>query len=220
MTRSTLPTATAVALTLATALALTACGSDSKPSNEISGIPTTAATTAPATPSATPGDSVKRPPTDLPSDLKMVFTWPKTGDSARDSVLNDGEQYIRAIKRASAKNDLKDPAYAFYSRNEGLVYAHNQVKANIDGGWAPTGDDRYYEAKADVFKAGSATLTFCRDQSKVFSKKVKTGEVVRSPANDKSYVLYNLLLVKDGSSNGVWQTSKITVLEGALQCKG
>ncbi|MCM2427837.1 hypothetical protein [Streptomyces sp. RKAG337] len=220
MTRSTPPIAAALATATALALALTACGSDAKPSEGISGVPTTAPTTAPTTPSASPADSVKRPPTDLPSDLKMVFTWPKTGDAARDSVLNDGEQYMRAIKRASAKDDLKDPAYAFYSRNDGLAYAHNQIKANIDGGWAPTGDDRYYEAKADVFKAGSATLTFCRDQSKVFSKKVKTGEVLRTPADDKSYVLYNLLLVKDGSSNGVWQTSKITVVEGAAQCKG
>lgn len=111
------------------------------------------------------------------------------------------------------------PAYTFHSRNDGLVYAHDQIKANIAGGWAPTGSDRYYEAKAAVFQTGSATLTFCRDQSKVFSKKVQTGQVVRTPANDTSYVLYNLLLVTNGSSHGVWQTSKITVLEGALQCK-
>lgn len=218
MTRSTLPIA--AALTMATILSLSACGSDAEPADEISGVPTAAPTSAPATPSTAAGDSVQRPPTDLPSDLKMVFTWPKTGDAARDSVLNDGEQYLRAIKRASVKNDLKDPAYPFYSRNDGLVYAHNQIKANISGGWAPTGDDRYYAAKADVFKAGSATLTFCRDQSRIFSKKVKTGEVVRTPATDKSFVLYNLLLVKDGSSKGVWQTSKITVVEGAAQCKG
>ncbi|MDF9813825.1 hypothetical protein [Streptomyces sp. SPB162] len=218
MTRSTLPIA--AALTMATVLSLSACGGDATPSDKISGVPTAApTTTAPATPSTAPSDSVKRPATDLPSDLKMVFTWPKTGDAARDAVLNDGEQYMRAIKRASAKSDLKDPAYTFYSRNDGLTYAHNQIKANISGGWAPTGDDRYYEAKADVFKAGSATLTFCRDQSKVFSKKVKTGEVVRTPATDKSFVLYNLLLVKDSTSRGVWQTSKITVVEGAAQCK-
>ncbi|MDJ0346707.1 hypothetical protein QMK19_34590 [Streptomyces sp. H10-C2] len=210
-----------VALVTAAALALTACsGDDAKTSGQATGAPSTPSTTTPTRDTSSPSATARRPVTDLPSDLKMVFVWPKTGNTTQDAVLNDGEQYIRALKRASAKNDLTDPGYAFYSRNDGRAYARSQIQANITGGWAPTGDDRYYDAKADVFKAGSATLSFCRDQSKVFSKNVETGAVVRTSPNAKSFVLYNLLLVTDTASHGVWQTTKITVIAGAPQCRG
>lgn len=215
MTRSALYVT--AALTAATAILLTACGgSNAGDSDKIAGTSTTAPT---ATPSASPADAVKRPPTDLPKDLTMVFDWPKTGDATKDAVLNDSMQYLRAVKRASAGNDLRDPAYGFYSRDQALSYAHAQIKANIDGGWAPVGQDHYFRATVDAFKAGSATLSFCRDQSKVFSKKVTTGKVNRTGVDDSSYLLYNLLLVKDSVSKGVWQTTRITVLKAA-QCKG
>lgn len=149
----------------------------------------------------------------------MTFDWPKTGDATKDAVLNDGEQYMRALKRASAENSLKDPAYQFYSRNDALNYAHDQIKANIDGGYAPTGQDHYYAAKVTIVRTGSATLSFCRDESKVFSKKVKTGKVLRTTPSSKSFVRYNLLLTNDSGSNGVWQASQITVIVGASQCR-
>jgi hypothetical protein len=219
VTRTTLPL-TAVALSATAALLLTACGGGStKGSDTIPGANTAPASSSSPSPSASATeDSVKRPSTALPKDITMTFDWPQTGNAKQDAVLNDGEQYMRAIMRASALNDLKDPAYQFYSRDRGFAYAHRQIKANIDGGWAPTGLDRYYKATANVFKAGSATLSFCRDQSKGFSKSVKTGKVNRTGTNTLSYLLYNLLLVKDADSNGVWQTFQITVIEAA-QCK-
>ncbi|MFF7197231.1 hypothetical protein ACFZAM_26430 [Streptomyces sp. NPDC008079] len=221
MTRSSLPIA--VALAASAGLLLTACGgggSDSSDKIQPSETVTTAAPTATtASPTQAAGDGVNRPSTELPKDLTMAFEWPKTGDATKDAVLNDGEQYLRALKRASARDDLKDPAYQFYSRNAALTYAHDQIKANVDGGFAPTGEDHYYSAKVSIVRSGSATLSFCRDQSKVFSKKVKTGEVLRSAPNDDSFILYNLLLTKDAASNGVWQSSQITVIEGAKQCR-
>lgn len=150
---------------------------------------------------------------------QMTFDWPRTGDATKDAVLSDGEQYVRALKRASALEDLKDPAYQFYSRNAALTYAHDQIKANADGGWAPTGQDHYYDAKVKVVRSGSATLSSCRDQSKVFSKNVKTGKINRTAPSANSFLLYNLLLVNDSGSNGVWQASQITVIEGAAQCR-
>ncbi|MEV6013034.1 hypothetical protein AB0M29_40510 [Streptomyces sp. NPDC051976] len=149
----------------------------------------------------------------------MAFEWPRTGDATKDAVLSDGEQYMRALKRASAEESLRDPAYQFYSRDDALTYAHDQIEANIDGGYAPTGDDRYYAAKVSVARAGSATLSFCRDESKVFSKKVKTGKVLRTAPTKDSFVSYHLLLVKDAASHGVWQSSQITVIVGAAQCR-
>jgi hypothetical protein len=217
VTRSTLPIAAAA---LSAGLLLTACGGGGADnSDKIQPSSTTANPTATsAVPTAT-ADAVKRPSTALPKDLTMAFDWPKTGDATKDAVLGDGEQYIRALKRASAEDNLKDPAYQFYSRDDALSYAHDQIKANVDGGYAPMGQDHYYSAKVGLVRSGSATLSFCRDQSKVFSKVVKTGKVLRSAPNADSFIQYNLLLVKDGHSNGVWQTSQITVIEGAKQCR-
>ncbi|MBY8882767.1 hypothetical protein [Actinacidiphila acidipaludis] len=219
MTRTSLPIA--VALAASAGLLLTACGGSGSSSDKITSSATTPTSAAPTTtaPSPTASDTVKRPSTALPKDLTMTFDWSKTGDATKDAVLNDGEQYIRALKRASANDDLKDPAYQFYSRDDALSYAHDQIKANVDGGYAPTGQDHYYDANVKIVRTGSATLTFCRDQSKVFSKVVKTGKVIRSAPNADSFILYNVLLVKDGNSNGVWQSSQITVIEGAKQCQ-
>jgi hypothetical protein len=220
VTRSSLPLA--VALAASAGLLLSACGgggSDSSDKIATSSTGPAATAAATTTASATASDDVKRPSTALPKDLTMTFDWPRTGDATKDAVLRDGEQYVRALKRASAEGDIKDPAYLFYSRDDALSYAHDQIKANIDGGWAPTGHDHYYAAKVDVVNSGSATLSFCRDQSKVFSKNVKTGKVVRGTPNADSFILYNLLLVHDSASNGVWQSSRITVIEGAKQCR-
>jgi hypothetical protein len=164
-------------------------------------------------------EAVKRPSTALPKDLTMAFDWPKTGDPTKDAVLEDGEQYIRALKRASALDDLKDAAYQFYSRDDALSYAHDQIKENVDAGLAPTGHDHYYDPKVKIVRSGTATLSFCRDQSQVFSKKVSTGQVNRTTPDDNSYLLYNLLLVKDAASHGIWQSSQITVIGKATQCK-
>lgn len=222
MTRSSL---TVAACAVSVGLMLTACGGGgSDSSDKIQ--PSMARTTTSTTPSQSQSqsaiptaDGVKRPSTALPKDLTMTFDWPKTGDTTKDAVLSDGEQYIRALKRASAEDDLKDPAYQFYSRDDALSYAHDQIKANIDAGYAPTGHDHYYDAKVNVVRTGSATLGFCRDQSEVFSKEVTTGKVLRSTPNADSFLQYNVLLVRDGSSNGVWQSSRITVIEGAKQCR-
>ncbi len=147
----------------------------------------------------------------------MTFDWPSTGDATKDAVLKDGEQYIRAYTRAAAAHDLKDPAYLFYARDDALTYAHDQISQNISKDWAPTGLDRYYSAAVSLVAGGSATLSFCEDQSKNYSKDLKTGKVLVTTPSIGDFYQYNLLLFKD-ASDGVWQTSKITVLE-APKCR-
>lgn len=220
MTRSTLPIAAALAALAA--LLLTACGgggSDSSDKIQSSATSTPSVTASPSAPSASPSltDTVKRPSTELPKDLTMTFDWPKTGDVTKDAVLNDGEQFVRAYTRAAASHDRKDPAYRFYSRDDAFTYAQGQITENIDEDLAPTGLDRYYAATVTVVRSGSATLSFCEDQTKNYSKKVKTGKVLVTTPSIKDYYQYNLLLFRN-ASNGVWQASKITVLE-APKCK-
>jgi hypothetical protein len=219
VTRTSLPLAVAVAVSAG--LLLTACGgggSDNSDKIQSSDPATTSASPSSSpTASATVSDSAKGPSTALPKDLTMVFDWPKTGDATKDAVLNDGEQYVRAYTRAAAAHNLKDPAYQFYSRDDAFTYARNQVTENTKDDLAPTGLDRYYSATVGNVKSGSATLSFCEDQSKNYSKEVKTGKVLVTTPSITDYYQYNLLLFKD-PSDGVWQASKITVLE-APKCK-
>lgn len=218
MTRSSLPIAVAAAVSAG--LLLTACGGGGSDSSDKIQPDTTGPSASASSPtaSASASSAVRRPSTALPKGFTVTFDWPKTGDATKDAILQDGEQYIRAYNRAAALGTLKDPAYGFYSRNQGLSYAQAQIKANIDGGWAPTGVDHYYRVKADVIRTGAATLSYCEDQSKAYSKNVKTGKVNITTASANSFVLYNVLFVKDAASNGVWQASQVTVIERATQC--
>ena len=71
-----------------------------------------------------------------------------------------------------------------------------------------------------MVRAGSVTLSYCRDQTKAYSKKFSTGKVHLTTPSDSDFVLYNALLFKDASSHGVWQVSHISIVERATQCKG
>jgi hypothetical protein len=211
VTRTSLPIA---------ALLLTACGgggSDSADKIQPSDSGTQSATATSASPTATVSDNVNRPSTALPKDLTMVFDWPKTGNATKDAVLNDAEQYVRGYNRAAAAHNLKDPAYQFYSRDDALTYARDQIKVTSDNGWAPTGYDRYYSAAVSNVSADSATLSFCEDQTKTYSKVVKTGKVLLTSPSSEDFAQFNLLLFKD-TTDGVWQSSKITVVVGASKC--
>ncbi|WP_335981207.1 MULTISPECIES: hypothetical protein [Streptomycetaceae] len=219
MTRSFLPTAAVTSALAAAAVLLAGCGGGSGGSKTIdsSDRTTTSAAAPTQTATATPSDQAKGPSTALPKDLTMTFDWPSTGDATKDAVLDGGRQYLKAYNRAAAAHDLKDPAYQFYSRDDALTYARDQINQNIKDDLAPTGLDRYYSATVSDVQAGSATLSFCEDQSKSYSKEVKTGKVLVTTPSIDDYYQYNLLLFKD-TSNGVWQASKITVLE-APKCK-
>jgi hypothetical protein len=98
------------------------------------------------------------------------------------------------------------------------VYAHDQIKVTADNGWAPTGYDHYYSPQVSITPSGSATLGFCEDQTKTYSKVVKTGKILVTTPSDDDFAHFSLLLFKD-KSNGVWQTSKTVVVQGAGQCK-
>jgi hypothetical protein len=219
MTRTSLPVAVAVAVSGGLLLAACGGGGGSDSSDPIQPATTApAAVTAAGTPTArvTVAGGVTRPSTALPKDLTMTFEWPKTGDATKDAVLSDAEEYVRAYTRAAAAHNLKDPAYLFYSRGDALSYARDQINQNIKQDWAPTGIDSYYSAKVATVRSNSATLTFCEDQSKNYSKDLKTGKVLVTTPSIDDYFRYNLLLYKNPA--GVWQAAKITVLE-APACK-
>jgi hypothetical protein len=214
-----IPRTTSAAYAVAAAsaeLLLAACGGGGSDDAKHVAAPTSPPPTSKPSASSSPKPG-QLPSTALPKDLTMTFAWPATGNTTKDAVLHDAEQYVRAYNRAASLNSLKDPAYQFYSRDQGLTYAQAQIKANIDGGWAPTGLDRYDSATVALVSATSATVSFCEDQSKNYSKELKTGKVHLTTPSIEDYYRYNLLLFKD-AANEVWLTSRITVLE-APSCK-
>ncbi|MFF3767992.1 hypothetical protein ACFYYR_28450 [Streptomyces sp. NPDC001922] len=203
----------AAALLAASAMLLAACGGESEPSPKgIEG----AKKGGSETPSASPSAPAGRPSVELPDDLEMNFAWGGTGKPAENAVYRDAEQFFRGMKRASARNDLKDPAYLFYSKSGGTKYAATQIGLNIKENLAPTGKDRYFDGKVAI-EGGTAGLVTCRDQSKVFSKNKKTNKVYRNAPDPKtSYSRYTLRLEK--SSKGVWKVSYVYVTEGVKEC--
>ncbi|MEV6313923.1 hypothetical protein [Streptomyces sp. NPDC051776] len=215
MTARSLPV-TAVLLAALAAALLTACG-DGESKAEDDGIADAETSRASRTPSASAPADGKRPETGLPAGLDMTFEWSGTGKPSSDAVFADAEQFFRGLKRASANHNLKDPAYSFYSTGQGLSYAVEQIKSNIEGGFAPTGSDRYFKGQVAVFGKDSAALVTCRDQTKLFSKDLKTKKVHRTdPKSEENLVLYNMGMKKD--AEGVWKVSEVAVTVPAKEC--
>ncbi|WP_121748550.1 hypothetical protein [Streptomyces sp. E2N166] len=214
-TRTT--TAGAAALTTAVALLLSGCGgSDSEDSgkDKIAGADTGAS--ASPTPTAT-DDGIDRPQVSLPEGDTLVFAPETTGDAKTDAVLKDNAEYLRSIDEAIGKQDPKSEAVAFYSKDSAYIGSVEWISGFVKDGVTVTGTVRYFDRKVTFSKDGSAGLVYCADESKGFTKDVKTGEVNATEATKDSYVLYNDRLRKN--DKGVWQTTKSTSARGSEVCQ-
>jgi hypothetical protein len=200
------------------ALLLTACGGggdEPKANDKIAGADTGSATSAAPVPSAT--QSAGRPKIELPSDLTLTFEGSKTGDSIKDAVLADSAENMRAVDAAITGTDPKGEALGYYNTDRALEAAVTWVQQFKDAGSTITGEVRYYDRNVTLKSKTSASLTFCADESKGYSKDKKTGKINKTPVTKNSYVVYNTRL--DKSSEGVWQTSQIISTRGAAQCQ-
>ncbi|MET7901663.1 hypothetical protein [Streptomyces sp. NPDC005336] len=205
------------ALLTATALALTACGSDSK-SGDDKEIDGAKKATKSASPSASPSDDgIQRPKITLPSDDNLVFEGQQTGDPKKDAVLKDNAERLRAVDEAIGKRDPQSDAVAFYSTGDARAAAADWINGLIKDGVTVTGTVRYYNRKVTFLKDGSAALTYCGDESKGYTKNFKTQKVNVTPATKKSYVFYNERLEKD--KHGVWQSTKGLSERGFEACQ-
>ncbi|MEV5364537.1 hypothetical protein AB0L12_17485 [Streptomyces cellulosae] len=204
---------TTIAVT--TALTLTACGSEepdtaAKDSDKAKGTKASASSSSPST-------SAGRPKIELPADLKLTFEGGETGDPVKDAILTDNAERMRAVDAAITGTDLEGKALAFYNTGKALKAAQDWVAQFEEAGATITGEARYYEREVTLKGEDSATLTFCADESKGFSKDKKTNEIHKTPVTKNSYVVYNTRL--DKNADGVWQTSQIISKRGAAQCQ-
>ncbi|MEV5266554.1 hypothetical protein [Streptomyces werraensis] len=203
---------TALALTAAAALTLTACGSN----DDKAGGTEAERGNKPASPSASVDNSPDRPEIELPADLKLTFEGGETGDPVKDAILADNAERMRAVDAAITGTDPEGKALAFYNTGKALQAALDWVAQFEEAGATLTGEARYYDREVTLQGEDSATLIFCADESKGFSKDKKTDEVHKTPVTKNSYVLYHTRL--DRNADGVWQTSQVVSTRGAAQC--
>ncbi|MFF5155001.1 hypothetical protein ACFY3N_01805 [Streptomyces sp. NPDC000348] len=209
----------ALALTVTAALMLSACGSDdggtAKDNEKAAGAHTDAE--KPASPSDAVSASADRPKIELPSDVTYEFQWQKTGDPAKDAVLSDAEQRIRAVDMAIAEQDPLHGAYRFYSEGTAAAASQKYIQEFVDHKARTTGLTRYYNESVTVDHDGTAALVYCEDQSKAFNKFLETGKTDVTPVTQDAYVIYAGTLRKNKS--GVWVTERLTSQRGSGKCQ-
>ncbi|MEV7197876.1 hypothetical protein AB0N81_39695 [Streptomyces sp. NPDC093510] len=205
----------AAALTVSAALLMTSCGNDGNTPKY------TAKPNSPTSPSA-PGKSARtasdRPRLELPSDLTYEFEWSRTGDKAKDAVLADTEQYLKATDMAIAEQDPLHRAYRFYSEGDAAAGSQKFVQEYVDYKDRITGSKRYFRARVDVTGGRRASLMYCEDQRKAHNKSLETGKTAKAaPPSQDDFVLYSSRLHLN--QQGVWVTAKTTADRGNTACR-
>jgi hypothetical protein len=213
-------TIAAVPLTAAVTLLLAGCGGSDSEDYGIAGADTVISASASATASPSPtmtDDGIDRPEVSLPEGDSLVFAPETSGDAKEDAVLKDNAEYLRAIDEAIGKQNPKSEAVTFYSRDAAYLGSVEWINGFVKDGVTVTGTVRYFGRKVTFSKDGSAGLVYCADESRGYTKDVKTGEVNVTKASKDSYVLYNDRLRKN--DRGVWQTTKSTSERGSEVCQ-
>ncbi|EST30576.1 hypothetical protein [Streptomyces roseochromogenus] len=208
---------TAVLITSA-ALLLTACGggdAGSDDNGKIAGADAGGQKTA--SPSASRSDSAKRPEIKLPSDVKLTFTPEETGNSVKDAILRDNAEFHRALDAAIVAQNPGLPALKYYTDGEGAAAAQKWVQQFKDAGWTVTGSVRYFNRVVKVKSTTNAAIGYCGDESKGYSRVIKTGELKGTKVTKDNYVAYSAQVTKN--EQGVWQLVKITSTRGAVGCQ-
>ncbi|WRZ92612.1 hypothetical protein OHB54_28285 [Streptomyces sp. NBC_01007] len=200
------------------ALLLTACGGggdEPKANDKIAGADTGGATSA--APGASATQSAGRPKIELPSDLTITFTPETSGDAVQNAILKDNAELIRALNAAIDAQNPRLPALEFYTEGEGAVAAQQWVQSFKSAGWTVTGTVRYFDRQVTVKSKDSASLSYCADESKGYSKVIKTGEVKKTKTTKNSYIAYGIQVEKN--KQGVWELVKIISARGADRCQ-
>jgi hypothetical protein len=213
-------TASAAALAATTVLLLSACRSStsSDGTDKIAGADAATQSASP-TPSAKP-DGIDRPKVVLPHDMKNVFEGWATGDPKKDAVLVDSRWHINSVDAAVTNKNAqtKDfPAVDFYTKDAALLDAYQYIASFYKAGESFYGTDRYYNQRVTLEGNDAASVTYCSDETKAYTKDRKTGKVEKGTPSPDDYIFYNTRLKKN--AKGVWQTVVIASDAGAKACQ-
>ncbi|MFB7929343.1 hypothetical protein ACFC4C_09560 [Streptomyces sp. NPDC056039] len=169
------------------------------------------------TPSATASAEENAPTFDFPSGLSVAVERKSTGDATKDTILRDTAYSAQANIEAFALGDDQTANMNRYFAGPALTYWTKQVADFKKDELTLTGEYRYYDFEVtDVANGKTAAIRYCEDQSKAYSKEIKTNKVLRTKASDKSFVLYKLQAQKD--SAGDWQVTQQNWNKGDASC--
>ncbi|SNX63232.1 hypothetical protein SAMN06272735_5034 [Streptomyces sp. TLI_55] len=207
MARRTLPVTAAAFATMA-ALLLSACGGgDDSSSDDIKGADTGASSPS-ASASASASSDVKRPKITIPSSFQLTFADWTSSDAAKQAVLNDAREELRAGYAAIIADEPDGgEATAFYTTKPGLLQAQQWIKTYTDKDLSVVGKLPVYDPKVILAKEGVASLSYCTDESKAYSKERKTGTVAGNPSGTDPKVSYTITIVRN--EQGVWLTDTV-----------
>ncbi|MFJ8715075.1 hypothetical protein ACIRD9_18110 [Streptomyces violaceus] len=198
-------TTTAAAFATAAALLLTACGGgDDSSSDDIKGADRSSSPSASASASSAAPD-VKRPVIKLPSNFQVTFENWTSSDPVEQAVLNDGKEQLRAGYAAIIEQDPDSKARAFYDTEAGFSQSREWIKGYTDKNLTVFGKLPVFDPKVSIAKnKTAASLSYCTDESKGYTKNRKTDEVKGNPAGTDPEVFYLISMAKN--TQGVWQT--------------
>ncbi|MFF3711887.1 hypothetical protein [Streptomyces phaeochromogenes] len=213
MARRTLPTAVVFAATAA--LVLTACGgSDDSSSDDIKGADKGSSSPS-ASASASASADVDRPKITLPKNFQLTFENWTSSDPETQALLTDAKEQLRAGYAAIIANEPDGgEALAFYDTKPGLSQDRQWIKTYTGKNLTVFGKLPAFDPKVS-FAANkkAASLSYCTDESKAYSKNRKTGEVAGNPAGTDPRISYNVSLAKN--AQGVWQNLSTRSERGA-----
>jgi hypothetical protein len=204
---------TATTLAATAALLLTACGSggDTSP-DDIKGADT-GSPTASASASTSGASNVKRPVVTLPGSFQAEFQNWTNSDPDLQTALNDGRERLRASYAAIIAGNPQYDALAFYSGTSAMSTGSAWVKGykglTIIGKVTVSGAQIAYVGQSK----SRATLFYCVDESKGYSKDLKTGATEGTPKGESPKVQYRTSLAKQ--ADGVWKTMAVETQPGA-----
>ncbi|WP_344286654.1 hypothetical protein [Streptomyces synnematoformans] len=202
----------------ALSLLLTACGGDDDgdPSSDDK-IQGAGKTDESPSPSASEEEAPGRPEIKLPEDLTVTFSPEETGDPEKDAVLRDNAERMKAVQSAIAGLDPEYEALNYYNADDALGASAEWVEQFKDENLTVTGVVRYVDRQVTLADDGTASLIFCADESKGYTKNLETGKVNVTPVTKDSYVVYNTELQRN--DKGVWRTTSVISERGADQCQ-
>lgn len=184
-------------------LLLTGCGGgDDSSSDDIKG-----ADTGSSSPSASASESsdVKHPVITLPSSFQLTFENWTSSDPVKQAVLNDAKEELRAGYAAIIANEPDGgTALAFYDTKIAILQSRQWIKTYTSKNLTVFGKLPAYNPKVNL-SAGkeAASVSYCTDESKAYTRNRKTQEVQGNPAGTDPHVLYIVSLGKN--AQGVWQ---------------
>ncbi|MEE4543182.1 hypothetical protein V2S66_14535 [Streptomyces sp. V4-01] len=216
---------TTAALAATAALVLTACGGGggSGDSDKIASSPTATTPSAAPTTAATPtGGAPLRidPSLALPADLKVSFDFPAPADRTESVALSASANFMQSMMFAVVKQNASTSGLHTYGSGKAYTYAQQYVQNHIAAKKSLTGTDLFYRPVVKLQSNKSvAEVTFCENQSHLYSKEIRTGKVHTTAPSDEDYTSYDIVLTKAPTQAEWWQAQSVDYKERALECK-